>query len=470
MRTGEASLTLDNFRVDNDTKRLLLDMYDKIALYIILAAKYGVGVNGVYVRGGEATLYFDVKYAAGMFTTAWTELSRLWRFGIENGLYADHILNKLEGIRKHVEEYANRLRIEYTLYSPQGVDPWVEVRFKDERENEIAHINIRWDGESLRAVFNGAKEKAERLASILNALGASVNAMELGGKWRVDLCTDSITAIRRKEWLEAVKALVEELHKGGIINEERRDWLLADINAGPNVVEIAGVELSVWEKTGDKSKVLIIRYQPTSPTAFDAAVKALRDAGFVEGVHFTAKKPEGGVQGYVYIKLPAGLWRLVELRRQGVDWADKALRRLEEMARARGLSELVEEYLKPAIEAETVDPRGLVVEVERGLKAVVRDVRVVRDGDRPRVVVEYEVGGDVTSFSFIWGVRKGGGIVAGLDLNDEKALMMTALLGDKAIMGKKGHITLSAKHLFALARFKGVGWELLRWYTEAMKE
>ncbi|HII47451.1 PaRep2b protein, partial [Pyrobaculum aerophilum] len=45
-----------------------------------------------------------------MFATAWAELSRLWRFGIENGLYAEHILNKLEGIRKYVEEYANRLR------------------------------------------------------------------------------------------------------------------------------------------------------------------------------------------------------------------------------------------------------------------------------------------------------------------------------------------------------------------------
>ncbi|MEM0484240.1 MAG: PaRep2b protein [Pyrobaculum sp.] len=189
-----------------------------------------------------------------MFATAWAELSRLWSFGVENGLYADHILNKLEGIRKHVENYVNKLKIEYTLYSPQGVDPWVEVRFKDERGNEIAHINIRWDGESLRAVFNGAREKAERLASILNALGASVEAKELDGGWRVDLYTDSITAIRRKEWLEAVRTLVEELHKRGIVNEEQRDRLLADINAGPNVVEIAGVELSVWEKLATNSR------------------------------------------------------------------------------------------------------------------------------------------------------------------------------------------------------------------------
>jgi len=212
-------------------------------------------------------------------------------------------------------------------------------------------------------------------------------------------------------------------------------------------------------------------YQPRSANAFDAAVKALKDAGFEEGVHFIAKRPEGGERGYIRLRIPTGLWRLEELRRLGVDWADKALKRLEEIAKARGFSNLLEEYLRPAMEAETVDPRGLVVDdAERGLKAVVRGVRVEREGGRPRVVVEYEVGGDVTSFSFIWGVRKGGGIVAGLDLNDEKALMMTALLGDKAIMGKKGHMTLSAKHLFALARLRGIGWELLRWYAEVMRE
>nr|WP_258870345.1 PaRep2b protein [Pyrobaculum aerophilum] len=94
-----------------------------------------------------------------MFATAWAELSRLWRFGVENGLYADHILNKLEGIRKYVEEYVEKLKIEYTLYSLPGVDPRVEVRFKDERGNEIAHINIRWDGESLRAYLTALKKR-----------------------------------------------------------------------------------------------------------------------------------------------------------------------------------------------------------------------------------------------------------------------------------------------------------------------
>ncbi|WP_258870402.1 PaRep2b protein [Pyrobaculum aerophilum] len=153
-----------------------------------------------------------------------------------------------------------------------------------------------------------------------------------------------------------------------------------------------------------------------------------------------------------------------------MEWADKALKRLEEIAKARGFSDLLEEYLRPAIEAETVDPRGLVVEAERGLKAVVRDVRVMRDGDRPRVVVEYEVNSVTKSFSFIWGVRKGGIVIASVNLSDERPLVLAALLNDKTIRRKRGAMRLYAKHLFALAKYRGVGWELLRWYAEVMRE
>ncbi|MEM0485214.1 MAG: PaRep2b protein, partial [Pyrobaculum sp.] len=468
---NQVYLTLGNIHVKEASKRLPLDVYDKIALYIILAAKYGVGIKGIYIREGETRLYFDVEYAAGMFATAWTELSRLYRFGKENNIYADHIFNKLNNIRSCVEDYANKLRIEHMLYSLPRVDPWVVVKFRDERGYEVAHINIRWNRNELLAIFGGAKEKAERLASILSALGASVEAKEYGGEWYVELTTGHITAIRRVEWLEAVRALVEELYRRGLINEEKRDRLLKEISAGPNTIEIAGVEMSVGRVTVGKSKVLIIRYQPTSPTAFDAAVKALRDAGFVEGVHFIARRPEGGEPGYIRLRIPTGLWRLVELRRQGVDWAERALKRLEEIAKARGLSELVEEYLKPAIETETVDPRGLVAEdAERGIKAVIRDVKVLRESGRPRVVVEYEVGGETKSFYFTWGVTKGGAVTASIRLDDERALVLAALLGDKTIREKKNVVVLFARHLFALARLKGVGWELLRWYAGVVKE
>ncbi|WP_333639005.1 PaRep2b protein [Pyrobaculum aerophilum] len=470
----EVYLAVGGFGAKSEGKKLPMDMYDKVALYIILAAKYGVEVKGIYVGKGEVKIHLKPEYAAWVFAAERHFFSQMLREGKAMGIGADHVIKKLEKIGRYVEELAEKIRIERELREEEG-KPKLIVRFKDKSGRELAHINVGWDGESLRAVFNGARENAERLASILNALGAAAEARQHGRDWRVVLYTDSITAIRRAEWLEAVRILVEELHRRGVISNEKRKELLRELAASPNAIEIAGVEMSATaaeKKTG--SKRLEISYQPTSAEAFEAAVKALREAGFEEGVHFTAKRPEKVVkgeresvkQGYIRLKVPAGLWKLEELRRQGVKWAAKAVSRLEEIARARGFYDLVEKHLRPAREAETIDPRGMTAEdPERGVKAVIRDVKVMWEGGRPRIVVEYEVNRQTESFSFIWDVATGRKVIAGVNLNYEKAAILAALTGDELLKGKKGTVTLTARHLFAMARIKDVGWELLRWYA-----
>ncbi|WP_258870175.1 PaRep2b protein [Pyrobaculum aerophilum] len=103
--------------------------------------------------------------------------------------------------------------------------------------------------------------------------------------------------------------------------------------------------------------------------------------------------------------------------------------------------------------------RDIVVEdAERGIGAVIRDMRVEREGDRPRITVEYEVNGRVESFSFIWGVKTDGKIRASVWISDEKALVLAALTGDETIKGKRDAVSFHAKHLFALAKYKGVRW------------
>ena len=476
----DALLTMGNFRVEDQTKALPLDVYDKLALFIIFAAKYGVGVKEVYIqtsgstdaakKAGLATIYFDRGYAAEAFAEAWAGLHAGWRFGREQGLYADHLFKKTQKLRRYVEEYVKSIRIEHIIRGDKAT-----VYFRDEAGNEIAHINIRWNGRSLLAYFNGARKTAERLTAVLNALGASAEAREDGARQSVKLYTDSITAIRHPDWLNAVRALVEELYKNGKIDEKQRDKLLREIEAGPNVVEVAGVELGVRLdveiESGKSKKKLVIKYNQSSPDAHEAAVKALKAAGFEEGIHFTAKRPEGGQQGYVRLKMPAGLWKLEELERQGVEWAKKALKRLGEIARARGFYDLLEEHLKPAREAETVDPRDVVVEDrERGVRAVIKDVKLGWVNGRPRITIEYEAGGRRESFYFTWGVRESGAVYVNVALDGKRALVLAALTGDDSLKGRTGSATLTAKHLFALARYKGIGWDLLRWYAKVKHE
>ncbi|AFA39268.1 PaRep2b protein [Pyrobaculum oguniense TE7] len=296
-----------------------------------------------------------------------------------------------------------------------------------------------------------------------------------GKEWHVVLYTDSITALRRAEWIEAVKTLVEALHKNEIISGVKKDELLEELAAGPNVVKIAGVKMNVTAAKDGKSERLVIRYLPRSVEAFEAPVKALKEAGFEEGIHFTTRRPEEGEKGdkkpgIIRLKVRAGLWKLEELRRQGVGWAAEAVDKLEEIARARGFYDLLEEYLRPAREAETFDPRGMVAEdPERGIKAVVKDVWVQWEGGRPRVVVEYEANGKAKKYTFIWGVVTGGRVSVKVRLDEEKAAVHAALTGDGSLRGKK-HVTLTAKHLLAMAKIKGVGWQLLRWYAEVRGE
>ncbi|MEM0277521.1 PaRep2b protein [Pyrobaculum sp.] len=163
-------------------ERLPIDVYDKVALYIILAAKYGVGVKGIYVREGWAEIHLDRGYAARAFAAEWPFFSQMLREGKALGTSADHVIKKLGKMERLVEELAERIRIEHELRE-EGGKPKLVVRFKDGAGNVLAYINVRWDGRRLHADFNGAKENAERLASILSALGAEVEARQYGKEW-----------------------------------------------------------------------------------------------------------------------------------------------------------------------------------------------------------------------------------------------------------------------------------------------
>ena len=47
--------------------------------------------------------------------------------------------------------------------------------------------------------------------------------------------------------------------------------------------------------------------------------------------------------------------------------------------------------------------------------------------------------------------------------------MLAVLTSDESIKGEE-KVTLTAKHLFALARYRGIGWDLLWWYAGASGE
>ena len=90
-------LAVGGFGVRSEKKRLPMDIYDNIALYSALAAKYGVEVKGIYVREGEVQIRLKPEDAARIFAAEWYLFSQMLRVGMALDISADHVLKNAKG-------------------------------------------------------------------------------------------------------------------------------------------------------------------------------------------------------------------------------------------------------------------------------------------------------------------------------------------------------------------------------------
>ncbi|RFA98624.1 hypothetical protein CGL52_06690 [Pyrobaculum aerophilum] len=210
-----------------------------------------------------------------------------WAYDMRN----EGFFKKLEEIITMTEDYVYRnVTVERGPLDTSGKQPKAVISFKLGGE-EMAHIVMYWTGDGLQAQFDGSRENAERLASIIKSLGGKAEVKPRRYGWRVQLYTDGITAIRHDGWLKAVRSFVDELYGKGLIDKDRYEQLVKDITVGPNTVKFASVEFSVNYK--NKIDNIEVVYQPGSETSKNAAVNALKARGLVEGVHFTVKEYGG---------------------------------------------------------------------------------------------------------------------------------------------------------------------------------
>ncbi|HII45994.1 PaRep2b protein, partial [Pyrobaculum aerophilum] len=192
------------------------------------------------------------------------------------------------------EDYVYKnIAVEKGPLDTSGQWPKAIIRFKLNGE-EVAHITVYWTGTELYAKFGGSRENAERLASIIRALGGEAEVKRVSKVWKVKLYTDGIASIRHNGWLNAVRSFVDELKDKGLISENRYKQVVKEIETGPNTVKFADVEFSVNYKTRDKySDIIQVRYTPTSEASKNAALNALKARGLKEGIHFTVKEHGG---------------------------------------------------------------------------------------------------------------------------------------------------------------------------------
>ena len=217
---------------------------------------------------------------------------------------------KAENMLKTVREAFKDVKIRWQI-DESGERPVLRVRFVREVAGEkagevhiaeIANLNVYVHetptGRDLRAEFEGAREKAEALASLLRAWGAEAETKPKDKKWQVVLTTGQLYAVDHPEFKRALEAFVAKAKEKGLLAEGQAERKAAKLSAGPNTVEVARVEFHVVPAWKDKERRALMRvdihYYTTDKRQYVKTVEALRAFGLVEGVDFTATWREAG--------------------------------------------------------------------------------------------------------------------------------------------------------------------------------
>ena len=185
-------------------------------------------------------------------------------------------------------------------------------------------------GKELRAAFMGSREKAEILASMLRGWGAEVEARPIGERWCATLYSNQLLAVEHPEFKAALEAFIAKAKEKGILTGEQAERKAARLSAGPNAVEIAGVEfcvVPVWRDDEKKAlKTVLILYQPADRGQFEEAVKALEELGLAKDADFAATWDDKG-RGDIWLKAGAFDKAMVALKtaglREGEDYTVK---------------------------------------------------------------------------------------------------------------------------------------------------
>ena len=498
----EVQLILGNFSLETFS----YDQFHKVALWLAVLEKYrsflekyGIDITPrIYIRKDSVQLVFNARTIGVLFALGGRLFWEIYDVYLDEVGYNfwDHALLKVESMLRIANNMFRNITVHWAIdeingrlvlriaFMKQAGGQLVDMASMNVYLNEDAEGN-KW----LYAKFNGSREKAEMLTSLLRAWGARARARQEGGAWRVELTTDQLAAVENDELKAAINEFVERLKERGLLTEEQAERKTERIVTGLNIVELAGVQFRIeprWKDDEKDSSAVRIIYQPESRANFYQAIKALDNYGLVKGLHYTAQEPRDNSQGYVRLTIPEGLWIIVLKMKEGDQRAEAFIKQLRSVADRLGVRDYIEERLRPALLAGTKSVAGKTVAYQ-GVTVTIKDM-IVRweplpgaepedpcDGPkpwcRPRATVELS-GGE--KLEMAWRIDNTGRVyttirVAGMP-NRAVALMGVAVWDDdekekeriwKQATEKSGYVILSADNLLAMAQYRK---ELFDWY------
>jgi len=227
------------------------------------------------------------------------------------------------------------------------------------------NVYLRRDNIELefQSTDRGRVELAARLLK-LAGVGAEVMKKESMDVWRVRATTGMLIA-GREELRNALAEIVREAITRGWVDEKKAgDWL-KELEGGRVLKE----GWPRYEMELARSGALRVRFRSPNPDSIQREVKRLREMGLEEGVHFSARMPEGGEKGYVSI-LREGLAYAAWLSEHGSgrqrELAAEFIRYILERAEEEGekVYEKAKEIVKEGKERGSLRLEGFEKEVE----------------------------------------------------------------------------------------------------------
>ncbi len=143
------------------------------------------------------------------------------------------------------------------------------------------------------------RSRVELAACLLRLAGVSAEVKRKEGgrdEWRVEATTNRLAA-GREELRKALANIVKEAIARGWVDAGKAGGLLEKLEGGLTLKE-------GWPRYKVRlvEGALEVRFGSTSPDSIERETQRLRAMGLEEGKHFTVKMPEGGRDGYVYIR------------------------------------------------------------------------------------------------------------------------------------------------------------------------
>jgi PaRep2b protein. len=159
--------------------------------------------------------------------------------------------------------------------------------------------NVNLNERAIQLRFRSTdRSRVELAALLLKQAGVNVEVKKVSDKdeWYVRATTHKLVA-GCKELRDALAEFVWEAIARGRVGEKKAERWLEELERGRVLMEGWPEYLVRLSSSG----ALEVRHETTNPNNIRQRAQRLKEAGLVEGKHFSVKMPEGGEAGYVSI-------------------------------------------------------------------------------------------------------------------------------------------------------------------------